>query len=201
MNIKISKKIPTVLSLDPKVKPTYKTIFENIKIPDKIVDKTIAVIDELLDRTYDDLEERSWTGVEFPLIPFPFFQKYRLPENVGIDDYWIGPWLSTDLQNIIIERSNIIDILMSLGGMEEIKHHPAINLSSGIFDGDRFDLIIDISKLISLKKMILKKQQEVKEKKQVKKQKWYKFSPEWHGMGIDFEVLFQKLKGKLRKKN
>jgi len=33
-----------------------------------------------------------------------------------------------------------------------------------------------------------------------KTHKWYKFSPEWHGVGIDFEFLFQKLMGKLRKK-
>jgi len=52
------------------------TINKNtIEIPDELVNKIIAVIDELLDRTYDDWEERSWTGVDFPLIPFPFFDR------------------------------------------------------------------------------------------------------------------------------
>jgi len=172
MKIIIKKKIPTSISLDPKHKPKYKTIAEVVEIPDELVNKTIAVIDELLDRTYDDWEERSWTGVDFPLVPFPFFDKNRLPENVGIDDYWISCWLNTDLYNIIKERTKIIDMLNDLGAMEEIKHHPVINISAGIFKGEEFDLVIDRDRLIALRKLIIEKQ-----KKSTEKQKGTIISP------------------------
>lgn len=146
--------------LGKKCPPTkYKTIEETIEIPDELVNKTIAVIDELLDRTYDDWEERGWAGVDFPLVPFPFFEKNRLPENIGIDDYWISYWLDTTLSNTIRERTKIIEILNKLGTIEEIRHHPVINIIAGIFKGENFDLVIDRDKLISLRKLIIEKQE------------------------------------------
>lgn len=118
------------------------TVETIVEIPDELVVKTIAVIDELLDRTWDELENRSWTKTGFPLVPFPFFQKYREPENVGFDDYWISFWLDTSLKDIIKERAQAIDTLFKLGCIEEIEHHPIVNMEVGNFDGDGFLLTI-----------------------------------------------------------
>ena len=142
------------------------TINKNtIEIPDELVNKIIAVIDELLDRTYDDWEERSWAGVDFPLVPFPFFDKNRLPENVGIDDYWISYWLDTSLMNTITERAKIIEILNKAQTLK-IEHHPIINEFAGIFDGDKFELSIERDKLTFLRKLIRENQQKLPTKKE-----------------------------------
>ena len=146
--------------------PPKKTqlVSETIEIPDELVNKTIAVIDELLDRSYDDWEERGWSGVNFPLIPFPFFHKNRLPENVGVDDYWISYWLDTTLMKTITERTRIIGILNALGGIEKIEHNPSINLDVGIFDGEEFNLNIKRDGLISIRKLLIEKQEKSTEK-------------------------------------
>ena len=170
MKITIKKRVVSSASLSPKLKVKYKMADEIVEISDVLIDKTIAVIDELLDRTWDDWEERGWTGLDFPLVPFPFFKKSRLPENIGVDDYWIGFWLDTRLQNIITERTKIIEILKEMEGIESIKHNPVINLTAPIFNGDKFELCINRSKLVSLKKLIIEKQQKIKEKdKKIKK--------------------------------
>lgn len=196
MKIIIKKKIPTSLSINPKHKPKYKTIDEIIKIPDELVDKTIAVIDELLDRTYNDWEESGWTGTDFPLVPFPFFKKNRLPENIGIDDYWISYWLDTNLYKTIKERAEIIDILNDLGAMEEIKHHPVININAGIFDGDQFDLSIDKGKMISIRKLIIEKQQGAEKQESKKESKPTKIEitnmPELKVKGLDSPLTKKK---------
>ncbi|MHA1657520.1 MAG: hypothetical protein ACTSUT_00135 [Promethearchaeota archaeon] len=162
MKITIKKRVVASASLRPKLKVKYKTVDEVVEISDKLINKTIAVIDELLDRTWDDWEERGRTGLDFPLVPFPFFEKSRLPENVGIDDYWVGFWLDTDLQNIITERAKIIKTLKEIGGIERINHDPVINLTVPVFDGDKFELCINRNKLVFLRELIVEKQQKLK---------------------------------------
>lgn len=139
-----------------------KMVDEIVEISDKLIDKTIAIIDELLDRTWDDWEARGWSDLDFPLVPFPFFKKDRLPENIGVDDYWIGFWLGTELQKIIVERTTIIETLKKMEGIESIKHNPVINLTAPVFDGDKFKLCINRSKLVSLRELIIERQQKLK---------------------------------------
>ncbi len=164
MKITIKKRVVASASLYPKLKVKYKMADGIVEISDGLIDKTIDVIDELLDRTWDDWDERGWTGLDFPLVPFPLFKKSRLPENIGIDDCWIGSWLGTKLQNIIIERTTIIETLKEMEGIESIKHNPVINLTAPVFDGDKFELCINRSKLVSLRKLIIEEQQKIKKK-------------------------------------
>lgn len=141
-------------------KAKTKTISREVEIADELLDKVIAVIDEIFDRTYDDAEERSWTKLDFPLVPFPFLDKYRNPENYGIDDYWIGVWLNTDLHGVISERAKIINFLNQAEALW-IEYDPVVNLLTGNFRGEKFELSIERDKLRAIRKEAV----ESKEKK------------------------------------
>ena len=173
MKITIKKSVPVITSAKKflaEKKHKEKIVSETIEIPDKLVDKTIAVIDELLDRSWNDSEESSWTDLDFPLVPFPFFHKHRLPENVGIDDYWISYWLDTDLYGIITERTKIIGMLKETQALE-IKLNPVVNISSGIFDGEKFTIHIkERSKLKSLRNEVIEKRKKTKKEKKIKQE-------------------------------
>ena len=132
-----------------------------IEIPDKLLLKTIAVIDEILDRTYDDGEERSFDSLKFPLVPYPFFEKYRSPDNVGVDDYWMLEWIDTTLSKNITERSEIIHILYNLGSLS-INKDPIINITTGHFDGENFDLKIDRTKLLENREKLIEGYEKLK---------------------------------------
>jgi hypothetical protein len=126
-------------------------ISKEVEIADELLDKVIAVIDEILDRTRDDLENRSWKKLDFPLVPFPFLDKYRDPDRYGIDDYWIGVWLNTDLQGVISERAKIINFLNQAEALW-IEHDPVVNLLTGNFRGEKFELSIERDKLLAVRK-------------------------------------------------
>lgn len=132
MKIKISEEFPKTLSLKPGNKPKTETVTSEVEISDEVLEKTIAVVDEILDRTRDDLENISWSQLEFPLVPFPFFDKYREPDREGIDDYWINCWLSTDLSEIIRQRYDIIENLYKLQCLS-IEKNPVVNIVTGHF--------------------------------------------------------------------
>ncbi len=173
MKINFKKKIQIPASLKSKRKFALKNkvVGKTVEIPDRLSGKTIAVIDEILDRTYDDWEERSWSGLTFPLVPFPFFEKSRLPENEGTDDYWISHWLDTDLLHTITERTEIIEKLNELG-MIKINCNPVLNITSGIFDGDSFEIeVLDRNKLYDIRKKIIEEQKK-KKGKESKKHSW-----------------------------
>jgi len=169
MKITIKKEVPTSLRWEgaPTIEKTDKaprgqkkkgeqnaktvTISKEAEIADELLDKVIAVIDEILDRTRDDLENRSWKKLDFPLVPFPFLDKYRDPDRYGIDDYWIGVWLNTDLQGVISERAKIIDFLNQAETLW-VEHNPVVNLLTGNFKGEKFELSIERDKLLAVRK-------------------------------------------------
>lgn len=166
MKLIIKEKLPTTLSLDPKHKPKYETVSTTVEIPDEMLKKTIAVIDEILDRTWDDLENISSSRLEFPLVPFPFFHKYREPDREGVDDYWISYWLGTGLSDIIKQRHEIIENLGKLDCLS-IEKNPVINIITGHFEGDKFSLTLDRKRLIDTRDKLVKGLKTEKQKSEI----------------------------------
>jgi hypothetical protein len=165
MKISIKSKIPTSISLDPKHKSGYKTIEKQVEVEDKLIVKYVALIDELFDRTSDELENRTWKTVAIPLVPFPFFAKYREPENIALGAVmWPVFWAATSINDNISERSKIIQTLYELGGIDGIEKDPTVDLT-GQLNGTDFIVSINREELGSLRTVLFvefKKQQEQK---------------------------------------
>lgn len=134
--------------------PKYKAVNHEVEIPDKLIKSAVAVIDELEDRGWDELQNIWDDIVEFPLVPFPFFIKYREPENEGAD-YWTTHWWFTNLADNISQRASIIEILEELGGIE-ILENPVVNLNTGNFRGEKFLISLDPAVLEYLKAKLVK---------------------------------------------
>lgn len=149
MKFVIKQTFPKTISLKSNGKQDYETVSTTVDFPDYLVNKGIAVIDELLDRTWDELENIASKQTEFPLVPFPFFHKYREPDDAR-GDYWITLWLDTSLYEIINERTKIIELLGELGGLN-IEKNPSVNLETGVFDGDKFEVTLERNKLTEIR--------------------------------------------------
>ncbi len=153
MKISIQRKVPTSISLDPKHKPKYKTVVKEVEIKDELLAKYIALIDELFDRTWDELENRSWAKTVIPLVPFPFFEKYREPENAD-GGSWVVFWLLTPLRDVIFERAEIVRNLFELGGIDEIEKDPIADPKTGLLNGTEFVVSIDRNELHAIRKKL-----------------------------------------------
>ena len=153
MKIPIKRKVPTSVSLDSKHKPKFKTVEKEIEIKDELLAKYIALIDELFDRTWDELENRSWKKVVVPLVPFPFFEKYREPDKAD-GGSWVVFWLMTPLRDVIFERAEIVRNLFELGGIEEIEKDPIADPKTGLLDGTEFVVSIDRNELRAIRKKL-----------------------------------------------
>lgn len=153
MKISIKRKVPTSVSLNPKHKPKYKTVEKQIEVKDELLAKYIALIDELFDRTWDELENRSWAKTVVPLVPFPFFEKYRELDNTD-GDSWIIFWLLTPLRDVIFERAEIMHTLFELGGIEEIEKDPVVDPKKGLLNGSEFVVSINRDELRTIRKKL-----------------------------------------------
>jgi len=153
MKIPLKRKVPTSFSLDPKHKPKYKTVVKEVEVKDELLAKYIALIDELLDRTWDELENRSWTQAVVPLVPFPFFEKYRESDNTD-GGSWVVFWLMTPLRDVIFERAEIVRNLFELGGIDEIEKDPIADPKTGLLNGTEFVVSIDRNELHAIRKQL-----------------------------------------------
>lgn len=126
-----------------------------------MIEPTIAVVDELLDRTSDEQRRSLSDETTFPLVPFPFFEKSRLSEDIGVDDEWIGYWLDTDLTGVIDKRYQAIEWLRG-EHLVEFAKSPVVNFQAGIFDGDSYEVkIVDRAKLSKLRDDLQKQKNSV----------------------------------------
>lgn len=121
-------------------------------IAKELLEPALVVIDELLDRTSeDDGKSTHWASTDFPLVPFPFFEKNRLPENIGIEDDWMGYWLDIELFRVIGNRYKTIEWLREQQ-LLSVQKDPVLNFGAGLFDGDSYQLTILDRKLLIAKK-------------------------------------------------